>query len=265
MTRSLEIGGFVLSSLVIALATAACRSDAAQSGGSTEPAVPAVPAAPTTSTTVSIRGRVAWEGVIPERRVIDLSAIPECARERTEPLLSDEIVVHPDRSVESVLLFVDAAVEAGHAAPPAHARIESRGCQFVPHVVAIEAGQSIDFVQTSPTLVNIHLVGSANAEQNFAMNGRGRRSVLFPEVEPGFIRLKSEVHPWMSAWIAVLPHPWFAVTGPDGRYAIEGIPPGARRLVLRHPRLGEQTVDLVLGAGADVVRDFVLSAKPTPR
>jgi hypothetical protein len=243
---------------IAALAIAAgCRSDtaAAESMAPHE-----AQAAPTSSTLV--RGRVSWEGEIPDRRVFDLSGNPDCSRERKEPLLDEAIVVHSDRAVESVLLFVDLpAMPSLPPPPPTKARMESRGCCYVPHVLAIQAGQSVEFVQTDRTLLNVHLLPAANDEQNFAMpQAGGRRAVAFPKPEPFFVKVKGEVHPWMSAWIAVLPHPWFAVTSADGRYAIERVPPGRHELVLRHPRLGEQRVEIDVVEGTSLERDFVLRA-----
>ena len=74
------------------------------------------------------------------------------------------------------------------------------------------------------------------------------------------MKVIADVHPWMGAWIAVLPHPWFAVSGADGRYAIDAVPPGRHELVLRHPRLGEQRTAIEGGSRADVVHDFTLRA-----
>lgn len=229
----------------------------------TEPAT-AAPSAIAPSARTSVRGVVRWEGEIPERRVIDLSGTPDCQQTRDAPLLDEAIVVHADRAVESVLLFVDVAgtvpataLDAVSALP---ARLEMRGARFAPHLLAVRAGQRVDFANADPLLYNVHLLPQSNHEENFAMPGVGMRSRTFPLPEHGFVKVKSDVHPWMSAWIAVLPHPWFAVTGADGRYAIDAVPLGRHELVLRHPRLGEQRTTIEVVEGAVVTKDFTLRA-----
>jgi hypothetical protein len=72
--------------------------------------------------------------------------------------------------------------------------------------------------------------------------------------EPEFVRVKCDVHPWMTAYIAVFDHPFFAVTGEDGRFQIDHLPAGTYTLIARHERYeslerqitvtGDQPVDV---------------------
>ncbi|MBL8840417.1 MAG: hypothetical protein JNL90_02685 [Planctomycetes bacterium] len=240
---------------------AACGAPPPTASTAPEPAT-AAPSATAPSATASVRGVVRWEGEIPERRVVDLSGTPDCLQTRDAPLLDESIVVHDDRAVESVLLFVDGSTAAPIATSAVPARLELRGARFAPHLLAVQAGQRVDFANADPLLYNVHLLPQANDEESFAMPGPGTRSRTFPLPEPGFVKVKDDVHPWMGAWIAVLPHPWFAVTGDDGRYAIAGVPSGRHTLVLRHPRLGEQRTEIELRDGAAVTHDFTLRRGP---
>ncbi|MSR46738.1 MAG: hypothetical protein EXS13_06695 [Planctomycetes bacterium] len=139
------------------------------------------------------------------------------------------------------------------------ARVSSQRCRFEPHLLALQVGQSVDFVQVDPTVQNFHLLPQVNDELNFAIAlPGGKKRMAFDHPEPGFIKLKSDINPWMSAWIAVLPHPWFAVTGADGRYAIDGVPAGRHTPVLRHPTLGEKRVAIVVEAARETTQAFTL-------
>ena len=258
----------VVVSLVLALAVAMVGTVGCQSSDDAAEAAPAEGAASSDPATLArVCGRVTWEGELPERRVVDLGGSPDCARTRTEPLLSEDIVVSADRSVESVLVFLEIAAETAAAGASTRASSESadaahlvaRLCRFEPHLLAVRVGQPVQFGQAGQTFENFHLLPQTNDEQNFAITtAGGTKTIGFEHPEPGFIKVKSDIHPWMSAWIAVLPHPWFAVTGADGRYAIEGLPPGRQTLVLRHPLLGEQRVEVEAAPGTVVTRDFVL-------
>ncbi len=203
-----------------------------------------------------VTGTVHWNGPIPSRRVLDLSGCPDCARTRTTPLLSENVVVNPNRTIESAFALLD--FDATVAPPSASVRLESVQCRYQPHVLGVQVGQPLEICNADSSLENVHLLTEASDEINFALP-KGRTKMLrFEQPEPDFIHVKSDVHPWMSGWLAVLPHPYFAVTGDDGVYTIENVPPGTYTLVLRHPTLGQKRATVTLIAGSTTTQDFTL-------
>ena len=73
--------------------------------------------------------------------------------------------------------------------------------------------------------------------------------------KPEIVPFKCDVHPWMRAWVAVVPHPFFAVTSPDGRYEIRGLPAGTYTVEAWHEKLPAQTFTVTVGDGATASRD----------
>jgi hypothetical protein len=61
------------------------------------------------------------------------------------------------------------------------------------------------------------------------------------------VEVQCDIHPWMHAYIFVMDHPFFSVSGDDGAYAIEGLPPGDYTLECWHEKLGKQRKDVKLG------------------
>ena len=60
------------------------------------------------------------------------------------------------------------------------------------------------------------------------------------------VSLKCDIHPWMSAWLWVEDHPWYALSAADGSFAIEGVPPGTYTVEARHPTLGHERREVVV-------------------
>jgi hypothetical protein len=125
---------------------------------------------------------------------------------------------------------------------------------FRPHVIATMVGQAIVVKNSDPLLHSVH---SMDAEQSpaldFAQPTLGSRRVEPLQVVETF-QVKCDLHPWMSAWVRVFNHPYFAVTGPDGSFTIPPLPPGTYRIKAWHELLGvrEKMIEVREGAPANI-------------
>jgi plastocyanin len=153
---------------------------------------------------------------------------------RVEITNSRDVAVRRNRDYSGVVLWL---LPVGHAAPPAAPRREEmkqKDRHFVPHVLAIPLGGTVDFPNLDPIY---HNAFSNFAGQPFdtALYAPGTsRGVTFRT--PGIVRVFCNIHPTMSAIIAVVATPWYAVTPADGRFAIANVPPGEYELHLFHER-----------------------------
>jgi len=86
------------------------------------------------------------------------------------------------------------------------------------------------------------------------------RTFTAPEV---MIPLECNVHGWMHAWLAVLPHPFYAVTGADGSFSLKGLPPGTYTIEAWHEKYGTQTATVTVTAGPKTA-DFTSPASRRP-
>jgi len=121
-------------------------------------------------------------------------------------------------------------------------------CQYSPRVLGVRVGQVLKVTSSDPTLHNVHTLSAANPGLNFGMTRPGdAREVTFARPEQFAVRC--DVHPWMTATVYVLDHPFFAVTRADGTFEIQGLPPGELEVVFSHPFLGERTRKVTVGAG----------------
>ncbi len=162
----------------------------------------------------------------------------------------------PDRR-PSVVYLEEAPQAAFETPPPGRARLDQRNETFVPYVLAITVGSTVDFPNDDPIY---HNVFSLSKPKRFDLGRypRGQsRSVVFDR--PGVVRVFCEIHSHMSAFILVFAHRYFAVTDAEGRYRIEGVPPGSYTLALWNDGAVRARREVRVGGAGDAVeQDFVV-------
>jgi hypothetical protein len=158
-------------------------------------------------------------------RVLLTGNIPPALSIAGSPMVKDEtIVAGSDGSLKNVIVFLKNAPASG-APPQTPALLDQINCVYVPHVIAMQAGQILRIQSSDNVLHNVQLMCTANPSANLGFPSPGHQDLTMNQPESPF-RVKCDVHPWMGAWIAVFDHPWFAVTGDDGRFTISHIPAG---------------------------------------
>jgi plastocyanin len=140
------------------------------------------------------------------------------------------------------------------------ARIDQRNERFVPHVLAIVAGTTVDFPNNDLTY---HNVFSLSKPKPFDLGryAAGRsRSERFDR--PGIVRVFCDIHSHMSAFILVFSHRYFAVTDEEGRYRLENVPPGTYTVIAWNESVPQDSRRVVVGeGGADVEVNFALARR----
>ena len=135
--------------------------------------------------------------------------------------------------------------------------IDQKGCKFVPHVVATTPGE-VDILNSDGILHNIHTYSTANPSINKAQP-KFKKTMTEKFEKPEFVKVTCDVHSWMLGWIAVMPHPYFAVTNESGVAKIENAPAGKQTIEVWHETLGKATkeVEVKPGATTKVTIDMV--------
>jgi plastocyanin len=207
--------------------------------------------APAAAAPGAIQGRVRYLGK-PPARSLDRAADPTC----TPAKVPAEDVVVADGGLQDVHVRLVLG-KPGKARPPkAKVVVRQVGCAYRPRVVGAIAGQTLVVENGDPTMHNVHAYAAEETAFNRSQP-KGAKPIEHALAAPGLFTLKCDVHPWMRAFVAITDHPWFAVTGADGGYAIAGVPPGTYTLEAYHPTLGTKAKPVVVLAGGKAAVDFV--------
>jgi plastocyanin len=209
---------------------------------STQPAAAATPIDP--STVAAVSGTVKLDGSAPKPSKIDMSQDAACKGTNTA-----ETIVVDGGKVANVFVYVkDGLGDRTFDVPKDAVTIDQKGCQYHPHVLGVMAGQNIQIKNDDQTTHNIHPTPQANREWNESQppaaapleKSFAREEIMLP--------VKCNQHPWMRMYINVAKNPFYAVTGPDGKYEIKGLPPGDYTIAFVQEKLGEQTQKVTLAA-----------------
>jgi hypothetical protein len=216
-----------------------------------------VPAATDEANAGSVTGKVSFAGDKPVMKSISMDATPACARAHTTPQKSQEVVVNDNGTLRNVFVWVKAGLPDKQWSPPGGAiRLDQKGCMYEPHVFGVMTNQDIEIANDDPTNHNIHPLPKLNREWNESQPPKGeskKKSFARQEV---MIAVKCNVHPWMRAYIGVVAHPFFAVTGDDGTFTIKGLPPGTYTIEAWHEKYGPKEMQVTVAAKETKTADF---------
>jgi plastocyanin len=159
---------------------------------------------------------------------------------------------------ESVV-YVEAIAGQTFPGPTQHVVIDQKGLTFVPHIVAVEQGTTVDFLNSDSVAHNVFWIsigGNKKLGHNLGTWPKGQKQA-FKFDNPGVVSLLCNVHPEMSAYIIVSPTPYFATTDKSGEYKIENVPDGAYSVTAWHE--GSKNKSNPVKVAGDTTADFTLT------
>jgi len=142
--------------------------------------------------------------------------------------IKGKVSVQGIKSAEGIAVYVDAIADKKFDAPQEHVVIDQRKMAFAPHVVAVQQGTTVDFLNSDPVGHNVYwpsISGNKKLSHNLGTWPKGEKKP-FQFNDLGTASLLCNVHPEMSGYVVVVPTPYFAVTDKDGNFDIKNIPAG---------------------------------------
>jgi plastocyanin len=211
---------------------------------------------PPLGATGKIEGRVTVTGEVPEPQPVDTSLDPSCA----DAGLRDESILSRDGGLANVVVRLKGALPRVEV-PSEPVVMDQTDCAFRPRVLGAMAEQTVQVRNSDGTLHNVHSYAGARTLFNRAQpSGARPMDTSFPAGQE-LVRLRCDVHPWMRGWVAVTPHPWFAISDEEGRFQIENAPVGTWDATAWHEVLGEQQGTVTVAEDSTAKLDFTFDMK----
>lgn len=232
--------------------------------------------------TAVIKGKAVFEGSAPKPKALPITGDNHCVQAHKTPQPDQGTIVYTKdgNTVPYVFVYIKSGIKDKYNPPETPAVIDQNGCMYHPHVFGMVAGQELDIKNSDTTNHNIHSLAKKNSTFNFAQPNAGMVKQLKGKdtfnKEEVMVKIKCDVHAWMSTYCGVLTHPFFAVTishendGGDkskrGTFEIKDLPAGEYEVAAWHETFGEVTQKFTIkdGESKDIEFKFGAKAEATP-
>lgn len=191
--------------------------------------------APGLSWAGALKGTVRFAGAPLEAKKVAVTTDQYvCGKEKD----AEDLVVSRDRGIKNVVVWLQTAppgTKREGPAPPV--QTDQNQCVFVPRVVVVPAGGTVEFLNNDRLLHNLH---AGSPRENPAFNRTQPKGRTIPIVfkRPEIIRVDCDLHPWMRAWVVVAEHPFYALTNDQGEFTLADVPAGQYTLQVWQESLG---------------------------
>jgi plastocyanin len=191
----------------------------------------------------AIRGKVVFTGPMPPPKKVDVTIDQYVCGNAKD---AEDLLLSPQKEIRNAVVWLENP-PANAAAPalPQKVEMDQAKCVFVPHIVLVAAGGTVDFLNSDRLLHNIHTTPKINPSINRTQPKD--RTIPFTFEKPDIVRINCDLHSWMLGWVVVAAHPYYAVTGADGQFAFDNLPPGQYKLQVWHERLGTVPASVTVG------------------
>ncbi|MGC1783064.1 MAG: carboxypeptidase regulatory-like domain-containing protein [Acidobacteriaceae bacterium] len=213
------------------------------------------------STSGAIVGTIRFTGKAPKPILIDMAQDPACSLAKT-PNYTEQYVVHDGKMANVFVYIKDGLGNRVYMPTKTPVVLDQKGCRYIPHVIGVMAGQPVEFRNSDPTMHNVHIVppGDSNAAGfDISQPPMGSPEQHVFRTPGPMIPVRCNNHPWMEAFLNVVKNPFFAVSGSDGKFEIQGLPPGNYTLVAVQEKLGAQSQPIVVQSRKTTDANFTFS------
>ncbi len=213
-----------------------------------------------------ISGVVKFEGEVPEMKKLQIGKDPEVCGKIDK--FDETLVVSKDaKLVKNTIVYLMDISQGKDFDKDAKVEIDQKGCRFNPHVQIVPVGVKLNVLNNDKATHNVHIFGTRDNKSSVnKQQTKNRKRLRLDPVKyaEGPVRVECDIHGWMKAWVAYVPHPYFAVTNEKGEFTLEDVPPGDYKLGYWHEACGtnnKEPVKVTVAAGGEVKQDFTLKLK----
>jgi plastocyanin len=191
----------------------------------------------------AIKGKVVFVGAIPAPKKLEVNIDQYVCGTGKD---AEDLLLSPQKEIRNAVVWL--ANPPTNAAWPGGAEkveMDQKACVYIPRIVMVPAGGTVDFLNSDRLLHNIHATPALNV--SFNRTQPKNRTIPITFAKPEIVRITCDLHPWMAAWVVVAAHRFYAITGADGQFAFDNLPPGQYQLQVWHERLGTVPANVTVG------------------
>lgn len=185
-----------------------------------------------------------------------MSADPMCPQ---DPQPAETVMVKNGK-LANVFVYVKEGLHGSFPTPSQPATLDQKACRYIPRMLGVMVGQPFKITTDDQAIHNVHPMPSKNPQWNETQMPGDKPIVKKFEHPEMMIPMQCNQHPWMRAYVNVMPHPFFAVSGPDGSFEIKDLPPGEYTIAAVHERFGEKTMKVKVTPKQRAKADFEYTA-----
>jgi plastocyanin len=191
----------------------------------------------------TIKGSIRYTGVPIERKKLPVTIDQYiCGKEKE----AEDLVLSSNNGIRNAVVSLQnppPGAKGDWKLPPA--KMDQKQCSFVPRVVIVPVGESMEFLNSDRLLHNVRSAAKENSPFNRAQPHA--RTISFVFKQPELLRVDCDLHSWMRGWVVVAAHPFYAVTNEQGEFSLENVPPGKYTLQIWQESLGNMTQEVTVG------------------
>ena len=230
----------------------------------------------------NVTGTVTYDKTEPTtRKALAIKTQEQHCIDATKDAKEEELVVSKGKGIQNVVVYVRMSGQKGTALKE-NPKVDQKGCRYLPHVIAVPVGTTVDFTSDDPVAHNVHSHAAKNEAKNFLIQKKGL-IIPYAITKAEAIKLTCDIHAWMSGYIVAVDSNYYTVTGqkddkgnyihPDdyeksddtGKYTIKDVPAGRARVVVWHEKLGSANKIVQVPASGDLKVDFKASEFKLPK
>ena len=190
-----------------------------------------------------LTGTVMVSGTVPNPKKVNVTIDQYVCGTQKD---AGDLIISPRKELSNAVVWIEnPPADAAAGANDAKVEMDQKACVFIPRIVVVPAAGTVFFLNSDRLLHNIHATPSLNVEINRTQPKNRTIPVTF--AKPEIVRISCDLHPWMTAWVVVAAHRFYAVTGSAGQFAFDNLPPGEYRLKVWHERLGTIEASATVG------------------
>ncbi len=221
----------------------------------------------------NITGTVTYEGDAPARPILTIKTQEQHCIDATKGAKSEALVVSKGKGIQNVVIYARVRGQQELKMPKENPKVDQKGCRYLPHVLVVPVGATVDITSGDPVAHNVHSHAAKNEAPNIQIAQKG---TVYPYTitKAEAIKLTCDIHAWMSGYIVAVSSNYYTVTGqkddkdnwihPDayeksadtGKYSIKDVPAGRARVIAWHETLGSANKTVEVPASGDISVDF---------